>query len=185
MKPGSILTAVTATLALLVTKADSATPASPRSPDECLSSPRMHALDFWLGQWSVSWRGEVVGTNRIESILKGCAVMEHWRDVQGGEGQSVFYFDRTADRWKQVWLTDHAFQRGGTKEKTELREQSSADRILFQGQYPDPDSGATITDRTTLTRQPGGTLRHLIEISTDAGKTWRTTFDGVYRAESH
>ena len=145
----------------------------------------MHALDFWLGTWSVSSLGQIVGTNRVEAILKGCAVMEHWRDVEGGEGQSVFYYDRAADRWKQLWLTDRAFRRGGTKEKSELREHTSAERIVFQGQYRDPASGLTITDRTTLSRQADATVRQLIEISTDSGKTWRTTFDALYRSQSH
>jgi hypothetical protein len=184
MRSGSILTAVIASVASLTT-ANSASPASPPAPDDCLSLPRMHALDFWLGSWTVSWRGQVVGTNRIETMLKGCAIMEHWRDVEGAEGKSVFYYDPTTDRWKQVWLTDHAFRRGGTKEKTELREHTSSGRVLFQGRYPDPESGATITDRTTLTRQADGTLRHLIEVSTDDGKTWRTSFDGLYRRQSH
>lgn len=152
------------------------------SLDDCRSWPRMHALDFWLGEWSVSAGGQAVGTNHIQTILDGCAIVERWRDAQGGEGQSLFYYDRAADRWKQIWLTDRAFTRGGTKEKTEQVEQTSAEQIVFQGRYPDPESGATITDRTTLSRRTDGTTRQLIEISTDEGKTWRTAFDAIYRA---
>jgi hypothetical protein len=177
-----ILAGLTAAIALAAVTADSADK-TPSSSDDCNSWPRMHALDFWLGTWTVSSRGQVVGTNRVEAILKGCAVMEHWRDVEGGEGQSVFYYDRATDRWKQVWLTDHAFRRGGTREKAELRERTSSDRIMFQGNYPDPKSGLTITDRTTLTPQADGTVRQVIEISTDSGKTWRTTFDALYSSQ--
>jgi hypothetical protein len=152
------------------------------SLDDCRSWPRMHALDFWLGQWNVSAGGQTVGTNRIETILNGCAVTEQWLDGRGGRGQSLFYYDRAMDRWKQVWLTDHALTRGGTKEKTEQVERTSSERIVFQGRYLDPESGAAITDRTTLAKRSDGTVQQLIEISTDEGKTWRTTFDGIYRA---
>ena len=167
-------------LALVALVAMLWTPASLAEP--CLQSPRMHALDFWLGQWDVSQGGELVGTNTIETTLDGCAIFEHWRDVAGGEGTSLFYYDRGAARWKQVWVTEQALAVGGAKEKTEQVEFTARGRIRFQGQYPAAQPGTTITDRTTLTRQDDGTVRQLIEISTDAGRTWRTGFDAIYRA---
>jgi hypothetical protein len=148
---------------------------------ECKESPRMHALDFWLGQWDVSQDGQFVGTNTIETTLNGCAIFEHWRDVEGGQGTSLFYYDGGAARWKQVWVTERALAVGGTKEKIEQSEFTSSGHIRFQGQYPAGEHEKTITDRTTLTRQADGTVRQVIEISRDAGRTWRTIFDAVYR----
>jgi hypothetical protein len=148
---------------------------------ECNESPRMHALDFWLGQWDVSQGGRLVGTNTLETTLKGCAIFEHWRDVEGGQGTSLFYYDRGTARWKQVWVTEQGLAVGGTKEKTEQLEFTSNGRIRFQGQYPAREHEKTITDRTTLTRQADGAVRQVIEISQDAGRTWRTIFDAVYR----
>lgn len=119
---------------------------------ECRQSPRMHALDFWIGRWDVSQGGQPVGTNTIESTLDGCAILEHWRDVEGGEGTSLFYYDQSANAWKQVWITDHALRLGGTKEKIEQKEYTTSSRIRFQG-----------IDRTTLTREADGKVRQLIE----------------------
>jgi hypothetical protein len=82
---------------------------------ECRELPRMHALDFWIGRWDVSQGGQLVGTNTIESTHDGCAVMEHWRDIEGEEGTSLFYYDPGTDRWKQVWITNRALQPGGMK----------------------------------------------------------------------
>jgi uncharacterized protein (TIGR02246 family) len=141
--------------------------------EECRQSPRMHALDFWIGRWDVTQGGQLVGTNTIESTLNGCAVIEHWRDVEGGEGSSLFYYDPSADLWKQVWITDHALMRGGTKEKIEQKELTSTSRIRFQG-----------FDRTTLTSEADGKVRQLIESPVDGGKTWRTTFDAIYQPSS-
>lgn len=137
---------------------------------DCRLSPRMHALDFWLGQWDVLQEGKLVGRNTVESTLDGCAVLEHWRDVQGGEGTSLFYYDQRSDVWKQVWITDRALEAGGTKEKVEQKEYTSAGRIRFQGM-----------DRTTLDWLQDGTVRQLIERPIDGGKTWRTTFDAIYQ----
>lgn len=41
--------------------------------------------------------------------------------------------------------------------------------------------GRRCLDRTTLTPLPGGGLRQVIEISTDQGATWQTTFVAEYR----
>ncbi|MGH8240311.1 MAG: YybH family protein [Steroidobacteraceae bacterium] len=141
--------------------------------EECRQSPRMHALDFWIGRWDVLQGGQLVGTNTIESTLNGCAVLEHWRDVEGGEGTSLFYYNQSEDLWKQVWITDHALQIGGTKEKIEQKEHTASGRVRFQG-----------IDRTTLTRQDAGKVRQLIESPAEDGKTWRTTFDAICQRSS-
>ena len=44
-------------------------------------------LDFWVGEWDVQVGGRMAGTNRIEKILDGCAVMEFWTGADGGEGR--------------------------------------------------------------------------------------------------
>jgi len=142
----------------------------------------MHALDFWLGHWDVWQAGKLVGANTIETTLEGCAIFEHWRDAEGGQGTSLFYYDRGAARWKQVWVTEQALAVGGAKEKSEQTEFTASGQIRFQGQYPGKDSTTTITDRTTLTRDQDGSVRQLIEISRDDGHTWRAVFDALYRA---
>lgn len=147
----------------------------------CGDDPRRHALDFWLGRWTVTSGQEAAGSNLIEAILDGCAVTERWLDVEGHTGLSLFYFDANADRWKQVWVTDRAFAIGGTKEKTEVRELTTPTRIRFQGHYPGRAPGALIEDRTTLTRETPDRVRQLIEVSKDDGKTWTPVFDAEYR----
>jgi hypothetical protein len=141
---------------------------------ECRPSPRMHALDFWIGNWDVSQGGQLVGTDTVESIHNGCAIVEHWRDVEGGEGSSLFYYDPSADVWKQVWVTDQALRLGGMKEKIEQKDFTSSMRTRFQGAI----------DRTTLTREADGRVHQLIERSIAGGKSWRTTFDAIYQRSS-
>lgn len=64
------------------------------------------------------------------------------------------------------------------KEKT-LVEEFPDGGVRFQGEIPLPD-GRKVLDRTTLTPRPDGTVRQLIEQSSDAGKTWRVVFDAIY-----
>jgi hypothetical protein len=155
--------------------------ASPAARAACGDEPRLHALDFWLGHWDVTAGGEPSGKNDIEAILGGCAVTEHWLDVEGNAGLSLFWYDRNADRWKQVWVTEQALLPGGAKEKTEVRELTSPTQVRFQGRYPGRGPGVVIDDRTTLTREAGNRVRQLIEVSKDGGKTWVSVFDAEYR----
>ena len=152
-----------------------------RAAAACADEPRLRALDFWIGRWTVSWYGEFVGHNVIEKALDGCAVTERWLDFRGRAAFSLFWYDRNEDRWKQVFLTDRALEVGATKEKAEATLLTTPHRVRFQGSYPGRENGKIIDDRTTLTLEAPDHVRQHIEISTDGGKTWHTTFDGEYR----
>ena len=147
------------------------------TPERCADTPLYNLLDFWVGEWAVYSGDEKVGENKIEKILSGCAVMEHWKGASGGEGKSLFFVD-TNGNWKQVWVTEWATNPGGVKEKTHVGT-LPGEAIRFQGQLEHPDVG-TYLDRTTLTPNENGSVRQLIEISKDAGATWKTTFEAIY-----
>lgn len=144
----------------------------------CRTEDGARALDFWLGDWTVHSNGEQVGTNGIVRALDGCAVFEHWENRFGNQGKSLFYFDAVANLWQQVWVTEDTSQPGGLKLKTMVG--AGDGMIRFQGTLEHPARGQYL-DRTTLTRQPDGSVRQLIEISFDDGATWQPTFDAFYR----
>jgi hypothetical protein len=146
-------------------------------PHPCEGDPVYHKLDFWVGKWDVydNHDGTLNGTDIVEKIVGGCALIENWREADGsGEGKSLFYFEQTKKVWKQVWVTDA----GPIKEKQLVLE--GKDSIRFQGEIPHPDGGSHL-DRTTLTPLAGGRVHQVIEISRDAGKTWTNAFDADYR----
>jgi hypothetical protein len=148
-------------------------------PGSCAADSVFHALDFWVGNWNVFVGDSLVGTNRVEKILTGCAIREDWRTPGGGDGQSLFYVDQRTRQWKQVWVTTRALDPGGLKEKA-LIGRPGGGGTRFQGQLLLAD-GRIILDRTTLTPLSSGEVRQLIEISLDGGDTWRATFDARYR----
>jgi hypothetical protein len=138
------------------------------------AAPEYHALDFWLGEWEVrDPAGSLEGTNRIAADLSGCAVRESWTDAKGVRGESTFFYDRAARRWKQVWITED----GDWKEKAQV--ESPPGSVRFQGELPRPNGG-TVLDRTTLTLLDDGRVRQRIEQSRDGGKTWPASWEGLY-----
>lgn len=157
----------------------SAGPAAAQDPPPpCEEVEGFHTLDFWVGEWDVYLGDTRVGSNRIEKILDGCAIMEHWKDRRGSEGKSLFYYQPLTDTWKQVWVTQNATRVANLKEKT-LVERFDDGGVRFQGRVPLPD-GTEAIDRTTLTPLPDGTVRQVIQASMD-GEEWRTNFDAIYR----
>lgn len=154
-------------------------PLRAQSPGGCAADSAYAALNFWVGDWTVYTGDQVVGTNRITRILEGCAVIEEWRDADGGEGRSLFYIDTATGQLKQVWVTDDARRVGGTKEK-HLIARLPDGGLRFQGELRLPD-GRTLLDRTTLTPITPTEVRQLIEVSRDGGTTWHAGFDARYR----
>jgi hypothetical protein len=144
-------------------------------PHLCRTDPGYRLLDFWLGSWEVKEGDELAGTNAIDSILDGCAVVERWHGADGHDGQSLFYRELASGEWRQVWVTDA----GPMKEKRLVKDFPSPG-IRFAGEIR-RKSGELVHDRTTLTPLPDGSVRQVIEQSTDGGKTWRTGFDAIYR----
>ena len=135
-------------------------------PEAPLSDP----LAFWIGSWSVATTdGRHAGTNEITRALSGNAVLEHWRGASGVEGLSLFWFDRLAGGWRQVWATDVGF----AKEKRQV-DSPDAVSVRFEGRFNGHD------DRTTLTPFPDGTVRQLIEASAAGRDDWQPTFDAIY-----
>jgi hypothetical protein len=144
----------------------------------CDSDPAYHKLDFWIGNWDVydNHDGTLNGNDIVEKIVGGCAIVENWKEADGGgEGKSLFYYQRARKQWKQVWVTDA----GPIKEK-QLIEETKLGGVRFQGEILHPD-GKSHLDRTTLTPLPSGRVHQVIEISRDGGKTWQNVFNADYR----
>ena len=81
--------------------------------DRPIASPRgadplgPDALDFWLGDWVVTWTGGGHGTNTIRRILAGRAIEESFEgaDPDGAlQGRSLSIRDSRDDRWRQTWV---------------------------------------------------------------------------------
>jgi len=146
----------------------------------CRSGRWSTALDFWVGDWKVvnASDGSLAGTNLVERMLDGCAVMENWHGVdKGDDGKSLFTYDARRHTWDQVWVTQDTSRAGGLKHKTMIA-LNYAGVPVFQGKIV--SAKGTILDRTSLTPYTDGRVRQKIEWSKDGGKTWKTVFDAFY-----
>lgn len=138
----------------------------------CEHDPRYRAFDFWVGEWDVLSNGQKVGENRIEKTLSGCVLMESWTDAFGSSGRSMNYLDPSSGKWRQNWVSEN-----GTVVRYEGAIVNGAMR--YEGESVAPDGAVTRT-RVTIEPKPDGSVRHVIENSTDSGATWSAAFDATY-----
>lgn len=64
-------------------------------------------LDFYLGDWEVSWEGGK-GANRVVKSVGGCAIEENFSVVQGAalSGRGLYAYDEASGRWRMSWADD-------------------------------------------------------------------------------
>jgi hypothetical protein len=140
------------------------------------AAPAYRQFDFWAGRWEVrSADGKVAGTNRIEPVLRGCALQENWTGRSGMVGTSLNAYDPLDGKWHQTWVDSDGL-------RLELAGEYTQGKMTLAGEGPLPDTpGSRARHRITWSRLPeGGRVRQLWEVSKDAGATWSVVFDGTY-----
>ena len=139
------------------------------------AAPEYRQFDFWVGDWTVTNpKGKPAGTSRIEPMLGGCVLQEHWVSSNGGDGTSLNMWNAADSTWRQVWM-----DAGGNL--LELKGRLEGGNMVLTGTHPTPGRrGSVTTERVTWTPREDGAVRQHWEASTDGGTTWATQFDGLY-----
>jgi len=143
-------------------------------PAPC-SAPEHRQFDFWLGDWEVRGpAGKVAGHNTITSAHGGCVVFENWKGAGGVTGSSFNIYDAERRKWHQTWVDNS----GGLLELE--GEFANGKMVLASAPGAATKRGPEAINRITWQLLPDGRVRQLWETSPDAGKTWKTAFDGYY-----
>ncbi len=147
----------------------------PAPPPPACTSAQHHQFDFWLGEWDVfNPAGKPVGHSRIDSIAKGCALLENWLGQGGLDGKSLNSYDAKDGQWHQSWVDSSG-------SRLELAGSFASGAMVLQGSAPVPGKpGVTVIQRITWSVNADASVRQLWESSQDGGKTWTVAFDGKY-----
>ncbi|HEY1953022.1 MAG TPA: hypothetical protein VGG76_09460 [Gemmatimonadaceae bacterium] len=143
-----------------------------QAPNACANDPERHRFDFWIGEWNVTTKGGTpVGGSVIQSVSGGCAILENWTSLKGGQGKSLNGYNPLLHQWQQFWI-------GGDGSVSEYRasELDGSSLVFLMRARPDADSVA----RLTFTPLDSATVRQHSEQSSDGGKSWVTQYDFYY-----
>ena len=137
-------------------------------------SPEARQLDFWLGDWDLTYGDGGKGHNRITRILDGCVVLEEFTGAPGTKlnGRSVSMFDRASRKWKQTWVDDS----GAYLDFTGGLESG---RMIFAREAE--RGGQRFRQRMVFQDITAERLEWLWQRSDDEGATWKTLWQIQYR----
>ena len=168
------LAQVTATPNAAQTAAQPAT-TSARPPVPCAAAPERHRFDFWIGEWDVTTsaktNGSKGGNSVIQSVSGGCALLENWTSIKGGQGKSLNAYNPLVHEWQQYWI-------GQDGNVTEFRTSHFDGTSLSF--LTDNGPGPNLIGRLTFTPIDSDLVRQHYEASGDSGKTWTTVYDLYY-----
>jgi hypothetical protein len=148
-----------------------------QAPSAGCDGPESHQLDFWLGEWQLSYVEDgkpATSHNRITRILDGCVVLEEFEGPPGTAlvGRSLSTFDRVTRRWKQTWVDNTGTYldfTGGLQDG----------RMVFAREAQ--RDGKRFAQRMVFEDVKRDSLRWLWQRSDDGGSTWKTLWEIGYR----
>jgi hypothetical protein len=141
-----------------------------RNQHPCAGDPDHRAFDFFVGRWRVTTSdGIVAGTNHVEAILGGAALVERWTSVNGYQGTSLNRLDPASRTWRQTWVDDQ----GDVIEFVDGRFADGAMRFAAHAEGAER--------RLAFFDEGPDALRQLAEVSDDGGTTWSVEYDLRYR----
>ena len=166
-------------IAVLTVRAQASGSAADAPANPCMA-PEQKQLEFWVGEWDLTWPGEKQGTvdhgtNSIHRQLDSCVVQENF---SGGStmhlrGMSVSIFDTRARKWKQTWVDNE----GGYLDF--VGEYKDGQMILARdGVRPD---GTKVVQRMVFQNITANEFDWNWEASTDGGKTWQVMWPIHYK----
>ena len=143
----------------------------------CLQDEKRRHFDFWIGEWEVYARGQKAGENSITLANGGCVIHESYTTAGNYSGQSMNYYDPIDQKWHQHWV-------GAMGDTYNYIETDKSEGMLqFESKFMNRQGEISIS-RMTFTLNEDGTVRQLMESSTDEGKTWQIAFDGLYKPKT-
>ncbi len=142
------------------------------APPECKSS-ESRQFDFWVGDWDIVKNGttEPTGQSSVQLILGNCVIFENYTN-KAFAGKSFNIYNAGLKKWQQFWVDNQG-------QTIEFVGEFKENGMRFTGESLNAKGEKTI-HRMTFTPMSEGRVRQLLEDSKDNGKTWSTSYDGIY-----
>jgi hypothetical protein len=142
--------------------------APPRS-----ANPESRQLDFWLGDWTVSYPGmSATSRSNVHLSLDNCLVVESWVGGKGHTGENMFAYSADDKSWHGMFADNegrvHVFEGKVAQGAAE-----------FTGPSHGPN-GAAVLNRIKIVRLSEDKVQQTWEKSKDNGATWSMEFQGDY-----
>jgi hypothetical protein len=141
--------------------------------EPCSANSASRQLDFWLGDWTVTYPGMPgSAASRVSLDLNQCLLVESWDSGKGHSGKNMFAYSSDDKIWHGMFTDNqgrvHIFE-GKVA-------QGSAE---FTGPSVGP-GGQMVLNRVKVVRVAANKVEQSWEKSADNGATWTMEFHGEY-----
>jgi hypothetical protein len=139
----------------------------------CSANPDGRQLDFWLGDWTVTYPGALApSASKVVLELDECVIVESWDGGKGHRGKNMFAYSSDDKSWHGMF----ADNKGRVHVFEGKAEPGSAE---FLGPSTGPD-GQAVLNRIKIVRVSADKVQQTWEKSSDKGATWSMEFRGEY-----
>jgi|GEM_PF-753427 len=145
--------------------------------------PEARQFDFWIGDWNVvnrtlqedgSWVVTGSATDRVYSILDGCAIVEHWRGSAFND-KVIGFSVRAYDPETEQWILVLSWPEKDSPKLSTLKGQFRHGRGEFFFSFPKADGGKVIS-RYSFSDSQADSMRWDAATSEDEGRSWLTNW---------
>lgn len=155
-------------------------PAAPVAP---CSQAEQKQLEFWVGEWDLSWPGNKAGetahgTNSVHRIMDGCIVQENFNggDSMPLRGMSVSTFNAQTGKWQQTWVDNQGSY-------IDLVGEFKDGQMILTCEMAKPD-GTKVSYRMVYKNVSANEFDWSWESSKDGGKTWTVQWPIHYKRKA-
>lgn len=139
----------------------------------CAVSSESRQLDFWLGDWVVTYPGMPGSADsKVFLDLDKCLITENWDAGKGHSGKNMFAYSTDDKNW-------HGFFADNQGRVHQLEGKVAAGSAEFIGPSRGPD-GQAVLNRVKIVRTATNKIEQSWEKSNDNGTTWMMNFRGEY-----
>jgi hypothetical protein len=139
----------------------------------CSTNSDNRQLDFWLGDWTVTFPGaSVPSASKVYLELDQCLLVESWDGGKGHTGKNLFAYSSDDKSWHGMFADNqgrvHIFEGKVAPGSAE-----------FLGPSTGPN-GQAVLNKIKVARASPNEIEQTWEKSSDKGATWTMEFRGEY-----
>jgi hypothetical protein len=139
----------------------------------CSANSESRQLDFWLGDWTVTYPGMPgSAASQVSLDLDKCLLIESWDGGKGHSGKNMFAYSADDKSWHGIFADNegrvHVFEGKVAPGSAE-----------FTGPSRGSD-GQAVLNRIRVVRVSPNKVEQTWEKSTNNGVAWTTVFSGEY-----
>src|SRR5689334_10505251 len=156
-----------------------AQPVRATAPSSCVTDSNYQRLAFWVGDWEVvDSTGAHYATERVRTVVGGCALTIEWNGRAGDRGLNLSGYDSKSGEWRQMYVSDQLFPTGAPVRRSDPSYRGPGIRFI---PLSEPEASALTRTRVTVMPMSDHRVMQLFEDSSDGGKTWHVLFNAEHR----